>query len=204
MNGARNTTLIDLIRHGEPVGGKRYRGQTDDPLDETGWRQMREAVAGCACWDVIITSPLLRCSEFARELATQLTLSMYEDERLKEIGFGEWEGCRPDELSRDDPGILERFWRDPDRYRPAGAETLADFRDRVQGAWEDLVREHEGKRVLVVAHAGVIRMAISLVLGMPSDHAFRIRVDNAQITRIRIERDSIGLFPTLVFHGGKP
>jgi len=31
------TTTIDLLRHGEPVGGKRYRGQIDDPLSEKGW-----------------------------------------------------------------------------------------------------------------------------------------------------------------------
>jgi len=202
--GARGITLIDLIRHGQPVGGKRYRGQTDDPLSETGWRQMREAVAGLACWDVIISSPLLRCAEFARELGVRLELPVHADDRLKEIGFGEWEGRSPEELSHDDPDILQRFWRDPVRYRPAGAETLADFRARVHDAWQDLTEAHAHKRVLVVAHAGVIRMVISLVLGVPSEHVFRIRVDNAGMTRIRIERNDAGLFPTLVFHGGKP
>ncbi|MEK6748901.1 MAG: histidine phosphatase family protein, partial [Pseudomonadota bacterium] len=38
------TTVVDMIRHGEPVGGKRYRGHRDDPLSDIGWRQMREAV----------------------------------------------------------------------------------------------------------------------------------------------------------------
>ena len=34
-------TTIDLIRHGEPVGGRRYRGgRMDDPLSEKGWAQM--------------------------------------------------------------------------------------------------------------------------------------------------------------------
>ena len=33
-------TTIDLIRHGEPVGGSKYRGQTDDPLSEKGWAQI--------------------------------------------------------------------------------------------------------------------------------------------------------------------
>ncbi|MHB1590203.1 MAG: histidine phosphatase family protein [Sulfuricella sp.] len=38
------STTIDLIRHGEPVGGRRYRGRTDDPLSEKGWNQMWTAV----------------------------------------------------------------------------------------------------------------------------------------------------------------
>jgi len=30
-------TTIDLLRHGEPVGGRMLRGSTDHPLSETGW-----------------------------------------------------------------------------------------------------------------------------------------------------------------------
>ena len=41
-------TTIDLIRHGEPVGGRKYRGQTDDPLSEKGWAQMWAAVGDYA------------------------------------------------------------------------------------------------------------------------------------------------------------
>ena len=44
MSELVNTT-IDLIRHGEPVGGRKYRGQIDDPLSDKGWTQMRQAVA---------------------------------------------------------------------------------------------------------------------------------------------------------------
>lgn len=204
MMQTRRITLIDLIRHGEPVGGNRYRGQTDDPLSETGWRQMREAVAGLVCWDVIVASPLKRCSEFARELGANLDLPVHEDDRLKEIGFGAWEGRTAEEISRDDPGILRRFWQDPVHHRPAGAETLADFRSRVQAAWRDLTDRYAERRVLIVAHAGVIRMFVSLVLGAPSENVFRIRVDNAGMTRIRVEHGEGGLFPTLVFHGGRP
>ena len=37
-------TTIDLLRHGEPVGGRMLRGATDHPLSETGWQQMTDAV----------------------------------------------------------------------------------------------------------------------------------------------------------------
>jgi len=65
----QNQTQIDLLRHGEPVGGRRYRGQTDDPLSEKGWQQMRAAVLDVQGWDVIYSSPLRRCAEFAQELS---------------------------------------------------------------------------------------------------------------------------------------
>lgn len=37
-------TRFDLIRHGEPEGGRKFRGSTDHPLSQDGWAQMRYAV----------------------------------------------------------------------------------------------------------------------------------------------------------------
>lgn len=194
-------TCIDLLRHGEPVGGKRYRGQTDDPLSEKGWQQMRAAVAGRNDWDVIYTSPLRRCAEFAEELAARLTLPLTADARLMEIGFGVWEGRTAEELRRDDPQRVERFWRDPVGNRPQGAEPIIDFRARVAEAWRDMLAAHPGKRILVVGHAGITRMFLGLVLGSPPEQMFRIQVDNAGLARIRVRGAGDDAFPVLVFHG---
>jgi alpha-ribazole phosphatase len=57
---------LDFMRHGEPVGGRKYRGQLDDPLSEKGWEQMRAAVGEAWPWTRIVSSPLLRCSEGSR------------------------------------------------------------------------------------------------------------------------------------------
>ncbi len=59
---ALTSTQTDLLRHDEPVGGRRYRGRTDDPLSEVGWRQMRAAVDGYSAWRATVTSPLKRCA----------------------------------------------------------------------------------------------------------------------------------------------
>ena len=83
-------TTVDLIRHGEPVGGRKYRGQIDDPLSEKGWAQMRNAVGDFCPWQCVISSALLRCAAFAQELAQRHALPLILDERLKEIGFGAW------------------------------------------------------------------------------------------------------------------
>jgi alpha-ribazole phosphatase/probable phosphoglycerate mutase len=197
-------TQIDLLRHGEPVGGRRYRGQTDDPLSETGWQQMRAAVMDRQDWDVLYSSPLKRCAEFARELSGRLLLPLTTDERLKEIGFGDWEGRTPDEIRRDDPRRLENFWRNPIGNRPEGAETLASFQARVAAAWAEIGAAHAGQRVLIVGHAGITRMILSLVLGSPAEHMFRLQVDNAGLTRIRILGVGAQAMPMLVFHGCPP
>lgn len=194
-------TWVDLLRHGEPVGGRRYRGQTDDPLSEKGWQQMRDAVMGMHDWNVIYSSPLRRCAEFAHELSSRLSLPAHIDERLKEIGFGAWEGRTPEDIRHDDPHRLENFWRDPVGNQPEGAESLSSFQARVSAAWAEICCKHGGQRVLIVAHAGITRMLLSLALGSPAEHMFRIQVENAGLTRIRIQGQGADALPMIVFHG---
>ncbi len=197
------TTIIDLIRHGEPVGGSKYRGHIDDPLSDKGWGQMRDAVADHCPWQSVISSPLSRCAAFAQELTERHGLPLAHDERLKEICFGEWEGKTKDQISQVDSTALVNFYNDPITYRPPGAETLADFQARIVAAWQDLLTEYAGQHVLLVGHAGVIRMIMSQVLEMPLTSMFRISVPNAGITRIRIDGVGETALSSLIFHDGK-
>lgn len=197
------STLIDLIRHGEPVGGTRYRGHTDDPLSETGWSQMRSAVDGHNPWDVIVSSPLLRCAEFANEVATQHSLPLQTDARFMEIFFGPWEGKTADELLQQDKECLQHFWSDPVNNMPEGAETIQEFEQRVLAGWDDVLQQHASKHILLVGHGGMMRVILSHVLGMPRAHMFRLSVKYAAISRIRLDDYGDNIMPIVKFHGGQ-
>jgi alpha-ribazole phosphatase len=196
-------TTIDLIRHGEPVGGKKYRGQIDDPLSEKGYRQMREAVGDFAGWEHIVTSPLSRCSAFAHELGNKLEVEVSEEPNLMEVGFGSWEGKTSQELRAADPDIIRNFKRDPIGCRPEGAEALDAFYNRVKKAWENVLACHQGKHVLLVIHAGVIRMIIAHVLGIPLERVYHLQVESASLSRIIVEGEGQNALKSLLFHGGR-
>ncbi|MCW9023893.1 MAG: alpha-ribazole phosphatase family protein [Gammaproteobacteria bacterium] len=195
-------TTIDLIRHGEPVGGKKYRGQIDDPLSELGWSQMRAAILDHHPWNAIVSSSLSRCHEFAHEVATRHGIPVSHEPRFMEIGFGEWEGRTASELLEEDSQRLYQFWSNPLNNTPPGAETLPDFESRVIAAWNDVINKFSGQHVLLVGHAGMIRMIMRHVLDMPLDRMFRIKVELAGITRIKIEGSGEDCLPQLVFHSG--
>jgi alpha-ribazole phosphatase len=192
------TTTLDLMRHGEPVGGRRYRGQVDDPLSEKGWAQMHAAVGETVPWTQIVSSPLLRCRAFAESLADRHGLPLTLDERLKEVGFGAWEGRSAAEIEQAAPGTLAQFKADPVNARPAGAEPLAAFHARVAAGLEDVLANHAGGHVLLVGHAGVMRMALAWALQIPLANAYRIEVASASLTRLRFESGRA----SLIFHGG--
>ena len=180
-------TIIDFIRHGEPVGGRAYRGHNiDDPLSEKGWQQMRIAVADHCPWSQLISSPLLRCKDFANELAEKHGLDVVLDDRLKEVGFGEWEGKTPDQLKQERPEEYLAFYADPVNSRPPGAENLHEFITRVAQSYEAITQKYAGQHVLVVCHAGVMRAVIAHVLHTEPLGLYRIKVNNAGIARILI------------------
>lgn len=194
-------TTVDLIRHGEPVGGAKFRGHTDDPLSETGWAQMRAAVQGESPWQVVVSSPLLRCAEFATELAARADVPLETEVGFKEIGFGEWEGRTSEELMQSVPDCLDRFWRDPAHYTPPGGEALEAFAARVTASWIDTLARHAGKKILLVAHGGVNRVILCHVLKIPLQNMFRLQVPFAGMSRVRILGSGSEALPQLVFHG---
>lgn len=179
-------TLVDLIRHGEPLGGSRYRGNgTDDPLSATGWAQMSRALGDQAPWDLIISSPLSRCRLFAAELAGRHGLPLIVDPDLIEVGMGEWEGRARAEVESSDPAGFAAFYRDPVSQRPRGAEPLERLTARVAAAYQGHLDAHPGRHLLIVCHAGVMRALVGHLLGADARRWYRIRIDYAGLVRVR-------------------
>jgi len=154
---------IYFIRHGETDWNRerRYQGQQDVPLNETGRAQAARngsvlraflpAIAGA----VFVASPLVRACETMRILRRELGLAedaFALDPRLVELNYGTWEGTLQDEIKTRHHGEYAARSVDPYRWRPAGGESYADLFARVKGWAETAARDH-----VVVAHGGVSR-----------------------------------------------
>lgn len=196
------TTVVDLIRHGEAIGGHVYRGHIDHPLSEKGWQQMRTAVQGHSDWHTIISSPLSRCADFATELAEQLSIPLQKQTDFMEMAFGAWEGKSAQQLEAENKAEFYAFYDDPINNTPPQAESLNNFEQRVMSAWDELIKNYQDKHVLVVGHAGVMRMIISYVLQMPMDAVHRLHISHASISRIAITAEGDKTHPQLIFHSG--
>ena len=193
--------MIDLLRHGEVEGGDIFRGSTDDKLTDDGWEQMQTTLQGDVTWDVIVSSPLLRCVEFASSLADQEDINCEVIDTLEEINFGEWEGKSLDELLKDNDETLKRWWDSPTKQTPPEGEDFHDFRARVLKTLKQISEEYKGKRILLVTHAGVIRVILMYILGMQEENLFRLNVDYASLSTIRMYHDETGVWGTLISHG---
>lgn len=193
--------LIDILRHGEPVGGMRYRGRTDDPLSETGRQQMTEVIQHDVPWTHVITSPLQRCAKFATQLSNSHGLPLQTEPRFAEIDFGDWEGLRSEEIMQQDADRLQKYWNDPENNTPPNGEALVNFESRVLASWQEYANPVDNKHLLIVTHGGVLRIILSHVLSMPRTALFKTSVPYACLNRFELSVNTTQA--QLIFHNGR-
>ncbi len=198
------TTFVDFVRHGEVDGGEYFRGQTDDALTARGWQQMQAALDSVSPWQVVISSPLRRCADFARQWANDASLPIVIEDQLQEMNFGEWEGRTATSLMVEDAERIADFWRDPIHHTPPGGENVCQLQQRVLTAWRHLIHHNKGKHLLVISHGGPIRVILAHILDMPLEALLRLELPYAAVSRVRVTySDKQPPFASLVFHSGK-
>lgn len=167
--------VIYYIRHGETSWNAqgRLQGTQDIALNDLGRRQA--AHAGNVLADLLkhegrdhatlpfVASPLQRARatmELVRG-ALKLPADTYAlDDRLREIGYGVWEGSTLAEMQAADPELYARRLTAKWTMAPKGGETYAEVQARMRD-WYDSV---QGDTV-AVAHGGTAR-ALMVALGI--------------------------------------
>jgi probable phosphoglycerate mutase len=204
-----NAAELFLIRHADaiPDGDEIIPGGIYDdlPLSRTGREQaqaLAERLKGVHV-DALYSSPLLRCQQTAAPLVRYLGLTPTLVEGLKEIRLGEVVTL-PRPAAGEDLSILSKALHERQREitRKAGVagtwDVIADsessqaFRQRVIAAIDAIAREHQGQRVLIFAHGGVINAYAAATLGLGRDFFFPCA--NTSITLIRANGEQRVIF----------
>lgn len=194
---------VVLLRHGETTYHGRFNGQARSQLTALGWQQMREAIGTCR-FQRIITSPLPRCAEFAERLAVEQGLPLDPEPDFMEMDFGDWEGCTSEEIHLRDPDHLGAFWADPETIAPPNGETLAAMRERVLAAWRRRQPGLVDEQVLIITHAGVIRLLIMELLDASREGFWRIPVPYASLSCIQLNSNATRPAQLLSLNGMGP
>jgi alpha-ribazole phosphatase len=205
---AMQPTFIDVMRHGEPEGtcpdgGTILRGSTDHALTQKGWAQAHKRtemlLADGNKWDVIISSPLIRCAEFSKILAAtefpeqgdKKVERFFIKPNFREIHYGDWDGLSTAKIWQDQPELMEKMWQDPLEFCAPNGESVKDFSHRLQQAWLELITEFQGKRILLVCHGGVMRLLLKQLLLLAPEAMHRFAIPYAAVSRFRIDHSTI-------------
>jgi broad specificity phosphatase PhoE len=153
------TTLI-LARHGETDWnrGGIWQGHGDPPLNDLGRQQAMELAARLADVeiDALYASDLRRAYETAEIIGQAKGLEITAEPNLREIDVGSWSGLTSEEIATQFPEMTHHDGEKREAFDARAVEVL----HRIAGA-------HEGNRVLVVTHGGVVRALQRHLSGEP-------------------------------------
>lgn len=180
-------TYLILIRHGETEWTKikRFQGSTDTLLTAHGKRQAK-AVGQCLKRygiDVLYSSPLKRARQTSDAIGKAVNKKAHFDNRIRELGFGAWEGKSPAELLKDKKSGYPKWCRGK-IVTPERGEKIAAFRKRVGSFLKEITKKHRGKKIAVVTHGGPIKMFLFEALKLPTRSLWSFRADTASMTVI--------------------
>jgi len=161
---------ITLVRHGESVSNAAgiWQGQRDAELSPRGREQARKVGARLAEMDrpdLIVSSDLRRARATAEAAAGALGMEFSIDSVWREIDLGAWEGLTRAEVHARYPDEVAALARGED-VPVGGGERWSDVARRVRAAYDALRSAHAGRRVLLVAHGGVIITLLGDLLGV--------------------------------------
>ena len=162
-------------------------GQTDVPLNasfEEEARTVKERLEGIFP-EAVFSSPLSRCARLACFCGFN---NAVQDERLKELNFGAWEGKRWDEI---DMSVWATDWINP----PApNGESFTGMYERVASFLDEL-KEKTYDTVFVFTHGGVINCARVYFGQRDLNSAFEGMPQYGEIIDVDLPRQLKG-FPT--------
>jgi probable phosphoglycerate mutase len=197
-------TTIVLVRHGRTElteARKISGGDGDDPSLSAAGNSDAEKVAHAlkaigsqGSWQriapisAVVTSPMKRARETAEIIAEGFGLQVTDNENLREISFGDWDGLSHEEAQVHDPELWNS-WRGSWEVSPPNGESLEVFDQRLQLAREQIVERHSGKTVVVVAHVMPIRGFLRWAFDAAAAAYWRPQVAPCSISIIRVWGD---------------
>ena len=179
--------MIYLLRHGEieEQANRRYIGQTNCALSKRGraqadfWKKRLkgEGIASIFCSD------LSRSTDTAKIIANGRQVAVRIDPDLGEINLGDWDGQLMQDIRTEYPAEWAKRGEHIDTFRPPRGESFADLYQRVIPVFEHIAENSSGS-VVIVGLAGVNRMVLCHLLGLPIGNLFSIQQDYGAINLI--------------------
>lgn len=171
------TTRICFIRHGETDWNvtRRIQGQTDIPLNETGFGQALAMAFNATHYkfSAIYSSDLSRASVTAKMVAERQELEVRTQPNLRERHYGILQGITVNEMVKNYPDVYAHYKARDLEYDFETGESLLRFAARISVVIDDLTRLHSGQSIAAISHAGVLdivyRKATGRLLNTPRD-----------------------------------
>lgn len=173
---------IYLVRHGKIdwKNEKSYIGQLDLPLGKEGIEQsegLRDFFSKIPLRNAY-TSPLKRCVNTLDIILEERQIPKMMVEDFKEINMGDWDGKTFTEIMNNYPEAYKKRGLEIEGFAPPNGENFLELAQRVMPAFEKIAHDtssgvNKNEPIIILAHAGVIRVIITKILGLDIKNIFK-------------------------------
>jgi len=175
-----------LVRHGDTElnSRERYWGHSDVKLGAAGLKQaekLRDRLVTEKI-DAIYSSDLERASLTAKIIASKHQLDVITCAELQEINFGKVEGLTFDEIIRLYPELTELWTSWSRQLKFPDGESVDELNCRVSKFLGRLEKHAPDETILIVAHAGPLRLLVCHLLGIEPQRWREIRLKLASLS----------------------
>lgn len=183
-------TRLLFIRHAEvePAYHRTFGGRIDMNLSDRG----REQAAALALYlerekfDAVYASPMKRVQQTLAPFLANGHPQPITVADLREVDFGDWTGLVWEQV-RERFGVSPYDWLiELDQARMPNAESGAALCRRVETVLQQISTSHAGQCVGIFCHGGVIRAALSVLLGLPLVKTAIFEVNYASLTEVKV------------------
>lgn len=184
-------TEIFLIRHGETEwnASGRFQGSKDISLSQEGVIQakfLKERLHNK--FDYIYTSPLVRAIQTAELICNNTSAVPIIENELREINFGDWEGLTLDEIRTHYVSEFNSWKTDEmNGYLVGGDLSLKNSSLRAKNAILRIAKERMGKKVIIIAHGGIIKAGLIGVFDWKMTMYHKITLGNTAVSKLTFD-----------------
>lgn len=192
---------IYVMRHGETFWNAKgwIQGSADIELTPYGIELAEKTRDGFIKdgihFDKIFTSPLIRAKKTAEIINMSQNAPIIEDDRIREMHFGDYEGKHLDTVAEEDENIRYCFTV-PSKFTPVGeGESFLQVYDRMIDFFRDQIFPLEGScdSILIVCHGALTRTILTWFKQMELDRFWSIKQPNCCVNLLTLEQGKISV-----------
>ena len=142
----------------------------------------------------VFSSDLKRCYESMEILQIDENVEKILLKDFREINFGIFEGKTYEEIKEEFPEEVKKMHDDWQNFKAEGGESLFEVMERTAAKLEEIIEEYKNGKVVVVAHAGVIKILVSYYLLGNLDGYWKFKIDNGSMTKMNITEEGYRYF----------
>jgi broad specificity phosphatase PhoE len=181
-------TRLFLLRHAE-VEDRYHRvfgGRIDMELSPRGHEQALALARYLRpiTFDAIYASPMKRAQQTLAPILQDRAQQPVMIDGLREAHFGDWTGMTWQEV-HDKYQVSAFHWLDMmEQAKIPNGECCQTFRARVEPCLREIMEANSGKTVAIMCHGGVVRMLLSVLIGIPMPTLARVNIEYASLTEV--------------------